>query len=52
MIVGIILAVSFGLGLFLIIYLGVKAANNSNIPRADQKKPLYKMSRRELKRLA
>lgn len=41
----------FGIGLFAIVYFGIKAANNSNIPSVDQRKPLHKMSRRELRRM-
>lgn len=36
---------------FSIVYFGVKAANNSNIPKASDQRPISKLSRRELKRL-
>ena len=51
--IGIIIGGMIGIGiLFLIIYLGVKSANNSNIPKASEQKSLSRMSRRELRKLA
>ncbi len=44
-----------GAGIFIlvgIIYWAVKSVNNSNIPKASDQKPISKLSRKELRRLA
>ena len=46
-----IILIIFGVGLSAIIYFGVKSAKKSKLPSVDDRKPIYKMSKRKLRRM-